>query len=70
MKTPLEELIEWKEKDPVPYYYHADLEDIIKKLIVKEKQAIIDAWNDGCYNEKNGFPKSGEEYYERTFKKE
>lgn len=60
MKTPFEEFFEkenWVPKEVQEIY------------LEKEKQAIIDAWRDGCYNEKQGHPKNAEEYYKITFKK-
>jgi hypothetical protein len=39
---------------------------IIDKAKQKEKEQIIDAWEDGCYSY---FTKNSEQYYNETFKK-
>jgi len=59
--TPLQEFFE--KENWVP-------KEVQKLYLDKEKQCIIDAWKDGCYNEKDNFPKTAEEYYNKTFKNE
>jgi hypothetical protein len=60
MKTPIEEFFE--KENWVP-------KEVQKLYIEKEKQELISAWKDGCYNEKRDCAQSGEEYYNQTFKK-
>jgi len=59
-ETAMQELLDTLENDwlsPQPYI------DLVKSKIEKEKQQIIDAFNEGYFDEK-----SAEQYYNETFK--
>lgn len=60
METTLEEFFEKENWFP---------KEVQEMYLAKEKQQIIDAWKDGCYNERGNFPKRAEEYFNITFKK-
>lgn len=66
MKTPMQELIEWmntapSSEQPISIY------DKATELLEKEKQVIIDAYNEG-YLVGNGSNKTAAKYYNETFK--
>jgi len=71
MKTAMQELIEYLEKD----YYINELTNFDKdkiKFLEKEKEQITKAWDDGdyayFYNKETGRDfENGEEYYKQTY---
>ena len=68
MKTPMQELIEHIKNNGLKKYPLSTLE-LIDELELKEKQMIIDAWNDGfsmLSDLKDN--QSAEQYYKETFK--
>jgi len=67
MKTPMQELINELESFGIPIL--KDEYELIDKYMEKEKQMIIDAWNDGfsmLSDLKDN--QSAEQYYNETFK--
>ena len=65
-KTALQLLWEWVD-EKYPNFNKADIEDKIKELLPVERDAIVEAFNDGDSNFKIKF--TGKEYYETMYGK-
>jgi hypothetical protein len=73
MKTAMQELIEWYQKEHfVKTTFHIQLLNKFEELLEKEKEQISKAWDDGdyayFYNKETGRDfENGEEYYKQTY---
>lgn len=74
-KTAMQELIDWIESWNGSFLDQGDIQDEAKNLLEKEKQDIIDSWEDGADTEYafhiNNVKKeemAAEKYFNKTFK--
>ena len=68
-KTPIEELIEYKDKllkeypQKSSYFHYEKIAAKMKELLPKEREAIIHAYNRGCVDEYEHTNTPGYKYY-------
>jgi hypothetical protein len=71
MKTPLQELIDTFEEMRSPIDSKVDVDfaiSLVKSMLEKEKEAIVNAWMDDRYPlDKDWVKQCAEQYYEETF---
>jgi len=71
MKTPMQELIETFEEMRSPIDTKVDVDfaiSLVKSMLEKEKEAIVNAWMDDRYPlDKDWVKQCAEQYYEETF---
>ena len=74
MKTPMQEMLEWVRATlPMDLDWPILIEEKVKSLIQKEKEVIMDAYEDGSHtewNEDTWMLVEREEYYNETFNTE
>ena len=72
MKTPMQELIDTFEEMRSPIDSKVDVDfaiSLVKSMLEKEKEAIVNAWMDDRYPlDKDWVKQCAEQYYEETFK--
>ena len=71
MKTPMQELIDTFEEMRSPIDSKVDVDfaiSLVKSMLEKEKEAIVNAWMDDRYPlDKDWVKQCAEQYYEETF---
>ena len=65
MKTAMQELIEWIESNEI--IYNKELILKLKELLEKEKEQIINDFDNGIYVGTYAVDKDGEQYYNETY---
>jgi uncharacterized protein (DUF2164 family) len=69
MKTAMQELLKWAKNSDMSdtMISPQDLLNVINPLLEKEKEQIIDTFDNGIYVGTYAVDKDGEEYYNQTY---